>query len=57
MWIHYPNVADDVQRRYPFFRSTLFERRMLFEASAPSAKQQAPVANISSYVGRTRLAG
>ena len=57
MWIHYPNVADDVQRRYPFFRSTLFERRMLFEASALSAKQQAPVANIASYVGRTRLAG
>jgi hypothetical protein len=35
----------------------LFERRMLFEASALSAKQQAPVANIASYVGRTRLAG
>jgi hypothetical protein len=57
MWIRYPNVADDVQRRYPFFRSTLFERRMLFEACAPGAKQQAPVANISSYVGRARLAG
>ncbi len=56
MWIHYPAVADDVQRRYPFFRSTLFERRMLFEGSDPGAEQKALVANISSYVERTRRA-
>jgi N-acyl-L-homoserine lactone synthetase len=31
MTIDYPAVAEDVHRRYPFFRSTLFERRMLFE--------------------------
>lgn len=31
MTIHYPTVAEDVHRRYPFFRSTYFERRMLFE--------------------------
>ena len=42
MWIHYPIVAEDVQRRYPFFRSTLFERRMLFEGHARGAWQQAP---------------
>jgi hypothetical protein len=24
-------VADQVYRRYPFYRSTFFERRMLFE--------------------------
>ena len=31
MTIDYPAVAEQVHRRYPFFRSTLFERRMLFE--------------------------
>jgi N-acyl-L-homoserine lactone synthetase len=36
MTIDYPAVAEDVHRRYPFFRSTLFERRMLFER-APAA--------------------
>jgi hypothetical protein len=59
MWIPYPSVADNVQRRYSFFRSTLFERRMLFERPAPSAEQQARVTTLSSYVGRepARLAG
>lgn len=33
MTIPYRAVAEDVQRRYPFFRSTFFERRMLFERS------------------------
>jgi len=37
MTAHCPTVADFVHRRYPFFRSTFFERRMLFEReSAPS---------------------
>jgi N-acyl-L-homoserine lactone synthetase len=31
MTIDYPAVAEQVHRRYPFFRSTLFERRALFE--------------------------
>jgi N-acyl-L-homoserine lactone synthetase len=31
MTVHYPSVADQVHQRYPFFRSTFFERRMLFE--------------------------
>jgi N-acyl-L-homoserine lactone synthetase len=31
MTIDYQTVAEQVHRRYPFFRSTLFERRMLFE--------------------------
>jgi N-acyl-L-homoserine lactone synthetase len=39
MTIDYPAVAEDVHRRYPFFRSTLFERRMLFErAPAPASR-------------------
>jgi hypothetical protein len=40
MTIHYRSVADDVQRRYPFFRSTFFERRMLFERPARPTAQQ-----------------
>jgi hypothetical protein len=32
MTVHHPSVAVDVHRRYPFFRSSFFERRMLFEA-------------------------
>jgi hypothetical protein len=35
MTVHYPSVADQVHRRYPFFRSTFFERRMLFERGLP----------------------
>jgi len=31
MTVHYPSEADQIGRRYPFFRSPLFERRMLFE--------------------------
>jgi hypothetical protein len=31
MTVDHASVAEDVHRRYPFFRSTLFERRMLFE--------------------------
>ena len=35
MTVNYGRVADQVHRRYPFFRSTFFERRMLF-GRAPS---------------------
>jgi len=31
MTVHYPSLADRVHQRYPFFRSTFFERRMLFD--------------------------
>jgi hypothetical protein len=34
MTVNYGEVADIVHRRYPFFRSTYFERRMLFERPA-----------------------
>ncbi len=42
MAIHYPSVVDDVHRRYPFFRSTLFERRMLFERPPIPASHESP---------------
>ena len=31
MAVHYPSATDQLYRRYPFFRSPFFERRMLFE--------------------------
>ena len=31
MTVHYPTAAGQLYRRYPFFRSTFLERRMLFE--------------------------
>ena len=39
MTVHYPTAAGQLYRRYPFFRSTLFERRMLFERNPAVAHQ------------------
>jgi hypothetical protein len=44
MTTSYRAVADDVHRRYPFFRSTLFERRMLFERASGAADRRPVVA-------------
>lgn len=35
MTVDYRDVMERVHRRYPFFRSTFFERRMLFERRMP----------------------
>lgn len=40
MTVDYRTVADQVHRRYPFFRSTFFERRMLFERYLPMPQMQ-----------------
>jgi N-acyl-L-homoserine lactone synthetase len=37
MGLEYPDAREKVHQRYPFFRSTYFERRMLFEHPAPGA--------------------
>jgi hypothetical protein len=37
MTVNYEEVADTVHRRYPFFRSTYFERRMLFDRATRPA--------------------
>jgi N-acyl-L-homoserine lactone synthetase len=37
MTVHYPTAADQLYRRYPFFRSTSFERRMLFDRNIAHA--------------------
>lgn len=52
MTLHYPDVADQVHRRYPFFRSTYFERRMLFERFLPAnaVPLQPRVPNLSPVV-------
>src|SRR5579872_6265399 len=36
MSLDYGSNKERVQRRYPFFRSTFFERRMLFDIAAPT---------------------
>jgi hypothetical protein len=38
----YRTVADHVHRRFPFFRSTFFERRMLFEQGPALPAHQSP---------------
>lgn len=51
MTVDVPSVADRVHERYPFFRSTYFERRMLFERRfhMPYALPQATVVHLDNY--------
>jgi hypothetical protein len=44
MAVDYPKMCETVYQRYPFFRSTAFERRMLFdrEAHRSSAESNSP---------------
>ena len=41
MGVDYPSEADQLAQRYPFFRSALFERRMLFERPVVSLQPEA----------------
>jgi hypothetical protein len=41
MALDYPTARDRVLQRNPFFRSSLFERRMLFSSSAAVALRSA----------------
>ena len=58
MTTHYPSEADELNQRFPFFRSPLFERRMLFErplgSLQPKAKH-APGPNYPIYSTSLRL--
>jgi hypothetical protein len=58
---NYCDVADEVHRRYPFFRSTFFERRMLFERGPLALAHRAsqPMGNKRPFVDydASRLAG
>jgi N-acyl-L-homoserine lactone synthetase len=42
MTVDYREVADRIYRRFPFVRSTFFERRMLFERGQPCCRLQQP---------------
>jgi len=58
MGVNFPSQADQLDRRYPFFRSPFFERRMLFErplgSLQPKAKH-APGPNYPIYSTSLRL--
>jgi hypothetical protein len=41
MMLHYPPARQRIVNRYPFFRSTFFERRMLFERPKLELRQSA----------------
>jgi hypothetical protein len=45
MMVNYPNFVEQVHRRYPFFRSTFSERRMLFERGPQAAATNRVVAD------------
>src|SRR5262249_54240769 len=48
MTVHYASVAGRVHRRYPFFRSTYFERRMLFDRMSSVARMAFPSATVAN---------
>jgi N-acyl-L-homoserine lactone synthetase len=50
MTVQYASVADRVHQRYPFFRSSFFERRMLFDRDAPVAQIAFPSDTVASAV-------
>lgn len=59
MTVNYEEVADRVHRRYPFFRSTFFERRMLFGqrgAAQPLSRQRVPMPRGNSQLKVTAQA-
>jgi len=47
MAVDYPSMRDKVFARYPYLRSTYFERRMLFERS--SDRMASPVMNVPEF--------
>ena len=49
----FPAVRDKVLARYPFMRSSAFERRMLFERARPSAASAGAVSSPPSSVPRS----
>jgi N-acyl-L-homoserine lactone synthetase len=60
MMADYPRFVGEVHQRFPFFRSTLFERRMLFESNGEVGEHSALLRGKSGpFVGSEapRLAG
>jgi hypothetical protein len=58
MTVHQAAVADQVYRRYPFYRSTFVERRMLFERYVTALRtclqprSQAPASNVEMQTSK-----
>lgn len=63
MTVHHAAIADEGYRQYPFFRSTFFERRTLFErdlsklASLQPASQSQGSVQPYAKLGATRVGG
>jgi hypothetical protein len=58
MSVHYPSVRARILSRYPFFRSTFFERRMMFERHhfpLQPANDSRPVRLVASSEGMALL--
>jgi hypothetical protein len=55
MTVHYPSVAEQVHRRYPFFRSSFFERRMLFDRYLPAPSPFQPRPPVRARVAEVAL--
>ncbi len=56
MMVNYPNFVEQVHRRYPFFRSTFVERRLLFERQRATVQAAAePAESRASRLARTDL--
>jgi N-acyl-L-homoserine lactone synthetase len=54
MSVSYPSVRDRILMRYPFFRSTFFERRMMFErhhAALQPANDRIPLRHVAAPEG------
>ncbi len=50
MTVNVAHVADQVYQRYPFFRSTFFERRMMFERNLwPALPRAATIVSMNDY--------
>lgn len=49
MAVNFPEMREKVFQRYPFFRSSYFERRTLFERHAEAAQPLAPVLDLPGF--------
>jgi hypothetical protein len=55
--VHFPTAADELYRRYPFYRSTVFERRKLFERPPRVDDRSNHAASTSRELSASRESG
>jgi N-acyl-L-homoserine lactone synthetase len=53
---HYPSIRERVFQRFPYMRSSAFERRMLFERRSSPASMKVPAANWRAAIVQQSLA-